>query len=102
MGVIINILLRYVQQSIQKLSLGVNKTLANSPTYFVSKSSCPELKNIPGLRFKSGGWIQENNQWGLIWSASNTRDISKVLGNNQGRHVKVVTKSGESVVAVAL
>ena len=89
--------------SIQKLSLGVNKTLANnqsSATYFVSNS--PELKNIPGLRFKSGGWIQESRQWGLVWSANNNKDVSKVLGNSQGRHVKVVTKSGESVMAVAL
>jgi hypothetical protein len=37
-------------------------------TYFITNNKNKSLIQHPGLRFKSGGWQEDNKKWSLLWT----------------------------------
>ena len=72
----------------------------NALTYFITNNNNKSLILHPGLRFKSGGWQEDNKKWGLLWTmeGNNTPRMDKGL---KQRMVRVATMTGEMVTAIA-
>merc|ERR1712062_51343 len=67
--------------------------------YFVSDNSQAVLKTGPYLTFKTGGWEEESKKWGLVWSSDRTQQSLPAFRQKQ---VRVITKSGENLLATSI
>ena len=69
-------------------------TPPSSQLYFLSDTSQAVLRSSgPFLTFKTGGWEADGRKWGLVWSSHQS------LPGLSQRQVRVITKSGESLLA---
>ena len=72
-----------------------------SKYYFITDNSSQILDKNPALRFKSGGWQEDNKKWGLLWTLQGSkRPMPKLDMCVKQKLVMVTTNSGEKVMAV--
>ena len=73
----------------------------NAPVsnYFITDNNNQILNKTPGLRFKSGGWQEDNKKWGLLWTIEGNIMPNVDMCFKQ-KLVKVTTKTGERVMAI--
>ena len=67
--------------------------------YFVTDNNNQILKANPGLKFKSGGWQEDNKKWGLVWTTESSIKPRMDRCFKQ-KQVKVTTKAGKTVMAI--
>merc|ERR1712203_685597 len=70
--------------------------LPSPPSYFLSDHSKAVLRDGPYLTFKTGGWEADSKRWGLVWSSDRSQNS---LPGIRMKQVRVITKSGESLLA---
>ena len=68
----------------------------SSQLYFLSEHSQAVLRAGHYLTFKTGGWEVDSKRWGLVWSSDSAQHSLPGLRLKQ---VRVITKSGESLLA---
>ena len=73
-------------------------TQASSQLYFVSDNSPAVLRTGPYLTFKTGAWEADSKRWGLVWSQDRSH-LSLPGPAFRLKQVRVITKSGESLLA---
>ena len=81
--------------ALSRLSKGLG-TPQSSQLYFLSDHSKAVLRDGPYLTFKTGGWEADSKRWGLVWSSDRSQNSLPGLRMKQ---VRVITKSGESLLA---
>eukprot|EP00092_Neocalanus_flemingeri_P040022 GFUD01043591.1.p1 GENE.GFUD01043591.1~~GFUD01043591.1.p1 ORF type:complete len:108 (+),score=34.00 GFUD01043591.1:32-355(+) len=71
--------------------------------FFITDNNNGIMNNIKGLKFKSGGWQEDNKRWGLLWTMEgNNRHVHTQMDRGfKQKLVKVTTKTGETVLAIA-
>ena len=81
-------------------NLSYNQHLRNQKTvasdlYFTKDLKCNIVEKKPNMCFKSEGWLEDNKEWGLLW----TKPVMPSWCVKQ-KMVKVVTDEGEAVTAI--
>ena len=83
------------------LNTFVRQNTPASNYYFTTENHSQILDKNPALRFKSGGWQEDNKTWGLLWTLQgSTKPMPKLDISVKQKLVRVTTKSGEKVMAV--
>ena len=67
---------------------------------FTIGSSREVQETNPGLRYRSEGWDEKTGQWGTLWTVRDRR-TEKIDMCVKKEVVRVNTKSGETVTAIA-
>eukprot|EP00091_Calanus_sinicus_P006555 TRINITY_DN17248_c0_g1_i1.p1 TRINITY_DN17248_c0_g1~~TRINITY_DN17248_c0_g1_i1.p1 ORF type:complete len:109 (-),score=25.78 TRINITY_DN17248_c0_g1_i1:130-456(-) len=86
----ISVLLSKAGPSLRTLSSTNTRNVSN---YFVTDNNNQILKANPGLRFKSGGWQEDNKKWGLLWTTE-SNNVPRLNSCYKQKLVRVTTKAG--------
>ena len=93
-----------ITQSVKKsrtLNTFVRQNTPASKYYFTTDKSSHIMDKNPALRFKSGGWQEDNKKWGLLWTLhGSNRPMPKLDMCVKQKLVRVTTNSGQKVMAV--